>query len=192
VIGRRPITQEEQRLIADKLGIRERAVFLIGIKTGFRISEILSLNVTDAIDECGQLKRFITVKKDNMKGKKRSRSAPLHSVAYKALDEYLNTRIEKRLLARLWSNEPLFKTIKGRLSRQHFHNELKLAAKAAGLSGVEKLASHSMRKSFAQEMLPKLDWNIFDLQHAMGHANVATTTRYLAENNPKIHDAILR
>ena len=64
---------------------------------------------------------------------------------------------------------------------------LKTAFEAAGLNG--KLATHSMRKSFAQRLYEQTN-DIFAVQEMLGHKNVATTQRYLGVNYASVRDAV--
>jgi integrase len=69
--GSRPLSDEEVALVAKSFGgvyaKRNRAMFLVGIRTGFRISEILSLRVGD-VQQHGKILGAITVQRRHMKG----------------------------------------------------------------------------------------------------------------------------
>lgn len=65
------------------------------------------------------------------------------------------------------------------MSRRTAHNVLKAAFIAAGLNG--HLATHSLRKSFAQRVYDR-SGDIFMVQELLGHRNVATTQKYLGMN----------
>ncbi|HEX2242054.1 MAG TPA: tyrosine-type recombinase/integrase, partial [Gammaproteobacteria bacterium] len=63
--GCRPLTAAEvtqvSRTFADDFqGQRNKALFLVGVRTGFRISELLSLNVSDVYQR-GQVVDEVTV-----------------------------------------------------------------------------------------------------------------------------------
>ena len=64
---------------------------------------------------------------------------------------------------------------------------MKTAFIAAGLNG--KLATHSLRKSFAQRLYDATD-DIYAVQEMLGHKNVTTTQRYLGVNYAKVRDAL--
>ena len=70
--GMRPITDEEIEKIKDNFSgqykARDYALFVLGIKSGFRISEILSLTLKDVFDN-GRIQDRIYVQRKNMKGK---------------------------------------------------------------------------------------------------------------------------
>ena len=60
------------------------------------------------------------------------------------------------------------------MSRRAAHDVLKHAFEAAGLNG--KLASHSLRKSFAQRLYDRTG-DIYAVQEMLGHKNIATTQK---------------
>ena len=74
------------------------------------------------------------------------------------------------------ASRPLFPSRNGkgkqRMTRRAAHNVLKDAFEAAGLNG--HLATHSLRKSFAQRLYEQTG-DIFAVQEMLGHKNVATT-----------------
>lgn len=57
-----------------KTGLRDRTLFAVGLNTGFRISELLSLTVGDVVTKNGEITKFVSVRRANMKGGK---AAPL-------------------------------------------------------------------------------------------------------------------
>ena len=65
------------------------------------------------------------------------------------------------------------------MHRQTAHDVLKKAFIAAGLNG--KLATHSLRKSFAQRLYDK-SGDIYLVQELLGHRNISTTQNYLRVN----------
>ena len=73
------------------------------------------------------------------------------------------------------------------MSRRTAHNALKAAFEAAGLNG--HLATHSLRKSFAQRLYDRTG-DIFAVQKMLGHKSVATTQKYLGVNYANVRDAL--
>ena len=65
------------------------------------------------------------------------------------------------------------------MHRQTAHDVLKKAFIAAGLNG--KLATHSLRESFAQRLYDK-SGDIYLVQELLGHRNISTTQNYLGVN----------
>ena len=65
------------------------------------------------------------------------------------------------------------------MNRQTAHEMLKQAFTAAGLNG--KLATYSLRKSFAQRVYEQ-SGDIYLVQELLGHRSVSTTQKYLGAN----------
>ena len=75
----------------------------------------------------------------------------------------------------------------GAMNRRTAHAVLKTAFEDAGLNG--KLATHSMRKSFAQRLCDQTA-DIFTVQKMLGHKSVATTQQYLGVNYASVREAV--
>ena len=73
------------------------------------------------------------------------------------------------------------------MSRRTAHDVLKNAFEAAGLNG--HLATHSLRKSFAQRLYDRTG-DIFAVQEMLGHKSVTTTQKYLGVNYANIKEAV--
>ena len=65
------------------------------------------------------------------------------------------------------------------MNRQTTYKMLKKAFQSAGLNG--KLATHSLRKSFAQRVYNK-SGDLYLVQELLGHRNISTTQKYLGVN----------
>lgn len=174
--GCRSLTVEEIRRVIEALSSkRDKALFITGIKTGFRITELLSLT-PKSIREDGT----IYVVKQNMKGKLRGRAVPLHPDARAQLIEYINE-------SKCQVDSKLFP-----LSRFQAHRILKDAYNAIGITG--KVATHSMRKTFATNVYNRLDKDILKTGKALGHVTgfaYKNTEQYLEVNQDEINKAIL-
>ena len=86
--GCRALTEAEVALISRSFGgryaARDRALFLLGVHTGFRISELLSLRVGD-VWQYGRLTETVSVARRHMKRKRQGRTIALHPVASQAI-----------------------------------------------------------------------------------------------------------
>ena len=82
--GCRPLTDAEVALVLTSFGgcyaLRDKALFLLGLKSGFRISELLSLRLADVLHH-GQLVDRVTVTRRHMKKKVEGRTVILHPEA---------------------------------------------------------------------------------------------------------------
>jgi integrase len=66
---------------------RDRALFLVGLYTGFRITELLSLRWRDCLRH-GQVTAAVTVARRAMRNKQRGRTVALHPHAQAALRDW--------------------------------------------------------------------------------------------------------
>ena len=92
--GCRPLTDEEVDLLQQSFGgvyaERDKALFLLGVKSGFRISELLSLRVGE-VSQHGRLVDRVTVQRRHMKKQREGRTVLLHPEAKAALATWLLT-----------------------------------------------------------------------------------------------------
>jgi integrase len=152
---------------------RTKLLLMMGIYSGFRISELLSLTVGD-IYENGSVKRTITVKKEHMKGKKFARTVPTHAL----LKEVIPQLVPHHMVSQL----PLFPSRQGkanhqRLSRRQAARDIRHYCDLYGITG--NIGTHSMRKSFAMHLYKASQYNILGVCRALGHKDVKTTMKYL-------------
>ncbi len=172
----RSLTDSEiNSIIAHMDSKRDIALFQLGIRTGYRISELLSLRIYDVYTN-GIVNDSVTVKRANMKGKTVSRTVPLHDKAKHALNEYITADMLK--------DQRLFN-----IGRVHAWRILKQATNQLGIKG--KVSTHSMRKSFAMGIYERTNKDIVDTQKALGHASLASTSHYLDVNRDTVDAAIL-
>jgi site-specific recombinase XerD len=166
---------------------RDRAIFAVGRYTGERISAILNLKVGDAV-QAGRIADAVTYRRASRKGKTEGRTVKLHAEAKTALAAWINTLSKDTVLT---AEDFVFPSRKGRgpLSRVQYHRILKEVVAANELTG--KIATHSMRKTFADRVYEKLGRDIFRTQKALGHRNINSTVQYLSFKEADIDAAIL-
>lgn len=79
--GSRPLTDTEVELIAGsfsgRYALRDRAIFILRVKTGLRISELFSLTIGDVVQH-GQMVERVAVQRRRMKRKVEGRTVLLH------------------------------------------------------------------------------------------------------------------
>ena len=190
--GCRPLTDDEIQTTLDgfsgPLAARDRALFLLGIKSGFRISELLSLQLKDVI-QSGRLVDRVTVRRRHMKKKIESRTVLLHPDARDALAAWIE---ELRLAGYMRDDSFVFQSRKGPnqpISRVQAYRLLRTRFDEAQLIG--KLGTHSMRKTFADRIYDRLDGDLAKTQKALGHKNINSTVQYLSFREEEIDEAIL-
>jgi integrase len=167
---------------------RDKALFLLGVKSGFRISELLSLRLRDVL-QAGRLVDRVTVERRNMKKKLEGRTVLLHPEARAALAAWLE---ELGGQAELTGVTFVFQSRKGDnrpISRVQAYRILHEACDSCELTG--KLGTHSMRKTFANKVYDALDNDLVKTQRALGHRNVNSTVQYLSFREEEIDEAIL-
>ena len=172
----RPLTETEIIAICDNLTcLRDKALFIVGLKTGFRISELLSLKLDDVSQLDGTICDSITVKRSCMKGKRSGRTVILHQDAKDILKRYLDTgEVKNKLFP---------------LTRVHAWRIISSAAQRIGIKGT--ISTHSMRKSFGMNVYNRTGKNVVAAQRALGHVSLASTSHYLSIGQDEVDAAIL-
>lgn len=189
--GMRPLTDEEiKKVSATFLGAskaRDFALFILGIKSGFRISELLSLTIKDVF-QGGQIQDRIYVQRRNMKCKNEGRCVVVHPDAKTALSVWLTELFQTGATEDTF----VFKSQKGRnkpISRIQAWKILTTAYEASGLTGA--LGTHSLRKTFADRVYEKLGHDLLKTQRALSHRDIKSTISYLAFKQQDVDEAIL-
>jgi integrase len=197
--GCRPLTDEEVKLISQSFSgtfaKRNKALFVVGVRSGFRISERLALCVGD-VQQHGKIVDHVTVARRHMKKKTEGRTVPLHPEARAALSVWLEV-LQKMLKGHLDPQTPVFCSrvrdqetgLRRPISREQAWRILKEAFTANELTG--KLGTHAMRKTFANRMYDKLGHDLVKTQRALGHKNINSTVAYLSFREEDIAAAIL-
>jgi site-specific recombinase XerD len=187
--GARPLTDGEVKTVAARLSIRDRALFLLGVRSGFRVSELLSIRVADVLDAAGNVAPRVYVQRKSMKGQTSGRAVVLHAEAREAVGALV---AEIREAGALDLSAPLFVSRNGEskpISRVRAWQVLSDGYEAAGVTG--KLGTHAMRKTFAARVYDLLGHDLIKTQRALGHASINSTVAYLSFAESDIEAAIL-
>jgi integrase len=190
--GCRPLTDTEVALVQASFGgryaTRDRALFLLGVKSGFRISELLSLRVGDVYQH-GHVVDRVTVQCRHMKKKLESRTVPLHPDAKAALATWLMTLQTRGMTretylfqSRKGGNQPI-----GKIQAWKILHEAATTNELTGKVG----GTHAMRKTFARKVHERLGHDLVKTQRALGHKNINSTVAYLSFVEDEIDQAIL-
>ena len=164
---------------------RDRCLFTIGCATGFRISELISLNLGD-VRRKRTIFETITVARRNTKGQRKSRTVDIGYNTQEAIAYYLKIIDPTGTLPpkhELWTSQR-----KGRISSKAMNQVIKNAARRAEMSG--KRTSHSMRKTFAKKCFETFDRDLLLTQEALGHESITSTVMYLESCNDLVRNAI--
>jgi len=182
--ARRPFSDKEVLMIADKLKENKRnyALFLLGIYTGFRIKELLSVRVKDVVLPNGKIANQLVIRAQDMKGRqghKKSRAVVLSESVKDALREWVNE---------LGDGEFLFQSREGgAISTRQARRIIQDACAELGI--FERIGTHSMRKTYGNKIHKLLGNDIFATMQALGHTNVRNTQYYLEIGRERINQA---
>jgi site-specific recombinase XerD len=156
--------QEVARLLAVINDTMDRALFLVLLRTGIRVGELLRLTVADV--DLAQSALYIQQGNKNDRG----RVVYLADDARQALAVWLKER-------QPFNVKPLFFTRRSQgLSRATVGNRFRRYLKAADIQG--SYTVHSLRHTFATDLL-NAGVPITTLQELMGHVNITVTQRYV-------------
>ena len=188
--GCRSLRDEEILAVIEALGgkhaLRNRALFVLGLNTGFRISELLSLNLGDVYQK--QINDRVTVKRRNIKGKIAGRTIALNQITKSTLQPYVQSLLD----AQEPLDRPLFFVVyrgKQRMTRKQAWRILQDAFEIAHLQG--NLGTHTMRKTFARVMYAALNFRIEKLQRLLGHKWLNSTVSYIDDLDNGLDEAVL-
>jgi integrase/recombinase XerD len=162
-------------------GLRDRAMLELLYATGIRVSELISLNLSDLNLDVGYLK---------CRGKgSRERIVPVGSVALKSVRQYLAEG--RPCLAASAGEEPsLFVNHHGRrLTRQGFWKIVKKYAQEAKIK--KHITPHTLRHSFATHLLEN-GADLRSVQEMLGHADISTTQIYTQVTKGRLKEVYAR
>ena len=188
--GTRPLDNTEICAVADGFdgifAVRNRSLFVLGVSTGGRISELLSLKVDDVWQNDTPVTDLL-FDRSIVKGGEVSRAVPVNADGRDAIEALIRWHTD--CFGDVESERFLFPSRQrtGAIDRRTAHEALKKSFEEAGLNG--KLATHTMRKSFAQRLYDQTA-DIFAVQEMLGHKSVATTQSYLGVNYTTVREAV--
>lgn len=162
--------------------LRNELLFVLGINTGLRISDILALNVADV-----RMKKGIVDRLELREHKtKKKRTIALSKKTSKLIERYLhNERPDASF------EEPLFLSQKGgkAISRQHAYDILNSAAKSVGIT--ERIGTHSLRKTFGY-FAYKQGIDLAMIQKLLNHSSQTETLRYIGITQEQMDEVVLK
>lgn len=147
---------------------RDYILFVLGINTGLKITELLNIIVGDVLETDGTIKNFLLLPSKELEVPK---EIYLNQKVKKALHHYIHACQLNRDCYLFQSG----KTNKN-ISRQHAYRIIHQAAEAVGIKG--KIGTNSMRKTFGYHAY-KRGVAISLLQRHFNHATPSETLKYL-------------
>lgn len=153
--------------------IRDKAMLELLYATGIRVTELVTLKLTDVNIKLG----FIECHDGD-----RVRTVPVAEVAQRALSRYI-TEVRDDMSG---GSDYLFFNCKGApMTRQGFWKIIKYYAAKAGID--KDITPHMIRHSFASHMLGN-GADIKSVQEMLGHVDIATTQIYLTNKQSKLKE----
>lgn len=157
-------------------GCRTRAIIALLVTTGLRVSELLSLNVSDPFDPSG----FMMVARKGTHGNKVKVSIPKDTLKY--LREYIAMRINRKISTE--PNDPLFVTKNGRrMSRFEIYRTLKTVQLDVGTHTGVHTYRHTALTQIAKTSDPVVARDV------AGQKSLTVTNRYLHSTDEEMKEA---
>ena len=173
------LTSQEIELLLDQpkdvdlKGTRDKAMLEFAYATGMRVTEIISLNVSDV-----NLEESYVV----CHSREKQRNIPLGSLSLKALKEYMEEA--RPVLIKNENEKALFVNINGqRLTRQGFWKIVKYYKEQAHIT--KDITPHVLRHSFATHLLQN-GADLKAIQTMLGHSDISSTQVYMQFQDPGI------
>ena len=155
--------------------IRDKAMLELLYATGIRVTELITLKVSDVNMQMG----FI-ICRDGSK----ERVIPFGAAAKRAMIQYLEKARNVMLLD--LHSDILFVNCSGQpMSRQGFWKLIKYYAKKAGI--VTDITPHTLRHSFAAHLVEN-GADLRSVQDMLGHSDISTTQVYAAMTHNRIRE----
>ena len=150
-------------------GTRNLLLFLLGINTGLRVSDLLALRVRDVKDKDSvQLREKKTHK---------TRRFPIPKEIRSFIGEYVEQKpLSRYLFKSRKSNKPISRVQAYRIIRE-----------ACNILGIEHTGTHSLRKTFGYHFY-KQTKDIALLQKILNHSSQDITLRYIGVTQEVIED----
>ncbi len=181
------IKEEAQKQIKKPSAKRLLAFIEVLSCSGLRISEAISLKITDIqkLNHAGKARYFLIVKGKGAK----ERLVPLQDSSINILNDYISVKDIfageglKNKMDKNWLF-PSKRAETGHITRQQAANIIKEYAIGAGIEP-SKISPHILRHSFATNILEKgMDLRV--LQEILGHSDISTTQVYTHTNISKL------
>ncbi len=159
--------------------LRDYCLFVLGINSGLRISDLLKLTILDVTDN-GKVKDRIRLRENKTN---KFKDFPISENAKSAIKEYLKTR-------NIQENEPLFlsRKNKGFLLRQQAYKIINDVAKSIGIK--DKIGTHTLRKTFGYHAYNN-GYDLSLIQKLFNHSSPSITLHYIGITQEELDDVYL-
>ena len=173
---------EIEALLAACRSLRDRTMLTVMVKTGVRQHELANITIRDYFKMRNEgSNRLVVLGKGN-----KERSIYFSEDTMELIDEYVIWRNEHAV-----NSDRLFLTFAGLpLNDSGMNRVIKNCAKRAGLANADEYTCHSLRRAFAT-IKSNNGVPVAIISKALGHSNIATTTRYIKTNDELIEAAMV-
>lgn len=151
---------------------RNYIMFILGIHSGLRISDILPLRVRDVKN-----KEYITIRETKTSKRKQ---IPINNKVKKELKKYCEGK---------GGDEFLIKSRKGYNSPIQRNRAYQIMKETGEMFGIYGLGTHTLRKTFGYHFYMQTN-DIVSLQQFFRHASIAVTLRYIGIEQETINKKV--
>lgn len=158
--------------------VRNVLLFVMGINTALRISDLLNLKVGSVVDADGNFRNAVSIYEEKTGKFKRF---PLNDSVRQVLNDYpaLQNGLETPLFPSRRGEEPITRVQAWRLLNR-----------AAELAGLEAIGTHTLRKTFGYHTY-KRTGNLGLVQKLLNHSSSGDTLRYIGVDQETMDEAYL-
>lgn len=161
---------------------RDYAIITLFLNCGLRLSELVSINISDIkFDDC----KLTVIGKGN-----KERTIYLNKACIKSINDYLQVRPKNAKKDSKNSDKALFlSAYRQRISKRTVENVVSRKLQKAGLD-TSKYSTHKLRHTAATLMYQYGQVDIRALQELLGHESIATTEIYTHVDNNQVRHAV--
>lgn len=193
----RALTESEadclEKALLERGRHRDRLFLALALGTGFRVSELLSVDWSQLLTPSGEIAREVIIERASLKG-----GAGARRKGVKSRRVPLNERVKDAvadLLASLGAipHGPVFKSrigVNRPITRGQAHRMLKKLAAETGLNS-ERIGCHSTRKAFALQVHRAAKFDLLKTQRILGHKSPLTTALYLETSQDELDSIVM-
>ncbi len=170
---------EDMKKVLKANNLRDYCLFVLGINSGLRISDLLNLKISD-VAEGKKIKDRISLREQKT-GK--IKDFPIGATSVKALKEYLDE-------TGYTPDDYLFKSRKGSgpIGREQAWRILSEAADTVGIT--DSIGTHTLRKTFGYWAF-KSGVDITRIQKLLNHSSPGVTLAYIGITQDELDDVYL-
>lgn len=203
--GCRPLDKREWETVFGSVRgpnrLRTKALMILGRKTGFRVSELLSLRVRDLIHD-DRVRKTVTVERKSMKGGKAGKSSGRTVLLHPDVSPHLMAHLDDLRRRGYWRPDDFFfqSRSQGNVAIDRVQAWRDCVAPVRRLRIEGKVGTHGlMRKTFCKDKLdyltdrwvPGREVPFLTLQRMTGHQTQSALMAYIPFADEAVNDAFM-